>query len=118
MMLSPAQAHEVKAGYLVIVHPMVNEAADGQVMSRGSLEIRNEGTKADKLLSISSEFAAQAEIDGPVPVVIPAQGHADVSLVFKNIKTKLSEDEAYAGELTFEGAGKINVDFMVHTHKH
>jgi copper(I)-binding protein len=35
---------------------------------------------------------------------------------FKNIKRKLSEDEAYAGELMFEKAGTVKVDLMVHTH--
>jgi periplasmic copper chaperone A len=118
--LSPAQAqaHEIKAGDLVIVHPMADEATDGQAMSGGSVEIRNEGNKAEKLLSVSCEFAEKTDIKGNVPVIIPAAGHAAVSLLFKNIKTKLSQDEAYAGELTFERTGKVKIDLMVHTHKH
>src|SRR5687767_6298204 len=105
--LSPAQAHEIKAGDLVIVHPMVDKATKGQEQSGGSVEIRNQGNGLDRLLSIRSEFAEQAEIDGPVPVIIPAKRHAAVLLLFKKIKTKLSEYEVYAGELTFEKAEKV-----------
>jgi hypothetical protein len=36
----------------------------------------------------------------------------------RHIKQKLSEDEAYLGELTFEQAGKVKFDLMVCTHKH
>jgi hypothetical protein len=51
-------AHEIKAGDLVIVHAMVGKAEKGQSV-QGSLEIRNEGKVADKLLSIHSKFADQ-----------------------------------------------------------
>lgn len=116
--LSPALAHEIKAGDLVIVHPMVDEAAKGQELSGGSIEIRNQGNGLDRLLSITSEFAEQTEFEGAAPVTISAKGHAAVLLLFKKIKTKLSEDEVYAGELTFEKAGKVKIDFIVHSHKH
>jgi len=115
---SPVQAHEIKIGNLVIVHPMVDEANDGQALVEGSMEIRNEGDAPERLLSISSEFAAQTEIDGGATVEIPPKGRAAVLMLFKNIKQKLSEDEAYAGELSFEKAGKVKIDLMVHTHKH
>ena len=114
----PVQAHEIRAGNLVIVHPMVDEAAEGQAISRGSMEIRNEGNTADQLLFISSEFAEQSQIGGSSPVTIPAKGRAAVAVLFRKVKAKLSEDEAYVGELTLEKAGKIKIDFLVHTHKH
>jgi copper(I)-binding protein len=117
LIVRPVQAHEIKAGNLVIVHPMVVEAADGQAVSRGSMEIRNEGSTPDQLLSLSSEFAEQCEIGGATPVAIPAKGRAAVDVLFRKIKAKLSEDEAYMGELTFEKAGKVKVDLLVHTHK-
>jgi len=97
---------------------MVNEAEKGQAESRGSKEIRNEGSAPDHLLSIRSEFADEVTIDGSPPVAVPAKGRASVLLQFKNIKRKLSEDEAYAGELVFEKAGTIKVDLMVHAHSH
>ena len=115
---APASGHELKFGDLVIVHPMVDEAEDGQAVARGTLEIRNEGTEPEKLIAISSEFAAKSEIEGTSPVTIAPGSRAAVLMLFRDIHNKLSEDEAYAGELTFEKAGKIKIDLMVHTHKH
>jgi hypothetical protein len=58
-------------------------------------------------------------VESRVPVVIPAKGQASVSLQFKNIKRKLSMDEAYAGELVFKHAGAITIDLMIHQpHSH
>lgn len=61
------QTHEIKVGNLVIVHPMVNEAEKGQAEARGSMEIRNEGPSADRLLSIKGPrwgmLAAKSQLD-------------------------------------------------------
>jgi periplasmic copper chaperone A len=114
-----ATAHEIKAGDLVIVHSMVAEAEKGQPSAQGSVKIRNAGKMPDQLLSISAEFAGKAIISAPVPVPVPANGRAvSVPLTFENIKRKLSENEAYDGELVFEKAGTIKIDLMVHTHAH
>jgi copper(I)-binding protein len=116
---STIQAHEIKVGDLVIVHPMVDTAEKGQVTARGSVKIRNEGKTPDQLLSISAEFADKATIEAPVPVPLPANGQAvSVSITFENIKQKLFEDAAYAGEMIFEKTGSIHVDVMVHSHAH
>jgi hypothetical protein len=48
--------------------------------------------------------------------MVLAKSRASVLVRFKNIKRKLSEDEAYAGELVLEKAGIVKVDLMVHTH--
>jgi copper(I)-binding protein len=117
--LSPAAyAHEIKFGDLVIVHPMVDEAKKGQPIARGSFEIRNEGSTLDQLLSISSEFADRTTIEGSVPVAVPANSRVPILMKFENIKRKLSEYEAYNGELVFEKAGAVKVDLIVHTHSH
>jgi len=47
----PANAHEIKVGDLIIVHPMVDEAEKGQVSAKGSVRIRNDGKTPDQLLS-------------------------------------------------------------------
>jgi copper(I)-binding protein len=112
------QAHEIKIGDLVIVHPMVDEAKKGQAEARGSLEIRNEGTMVDQVLSISSEFADKVAIEVPVPVTVPANGRVVIPILFQNIKRKLSELEAYDGELELKKAGTIKIDLMVHSHPH
>jgi copper(I)-binding protein len=116
---SPIHAHEIKVGDLVIVHPMVEKAAKGQVSARGSVKIRNEGKTPDQLLSISAGFADKVTIEAPVPVPVPANGQAvSVPITFENIKQTLFEDAAYAGEMVFEKTGTIQVDLMVHSHAH
>src|SRR5688572_21332190 len=112
----PAQAHEIKVGDLVIVHPTVNEAEKGQATAQGSLEIRNEGLEAERLLSIEAEFAGNATLESLVDVTIPSQGRVLVPVVYRKIKTKLLEDEAYAGELVFRQAGSCKIEILVHKH--
>jgi copper(I)-binding protein len=108
-------AHEVKFGQLVIVHPMVDEAAKGQAVGNGSVAIRNDSAAADRLLSVTCECAETVTIEAGAPVAIPAGGTASVRLRFENIKRKLSQDEAYAGEMVFEKAGAVKLDLMVHS---
>ncbi|HEY7747524.1 MAG TPA: hypothetical protein VH933_02490 [Aestuariivirgaceae bacterium] len=114
----PAQAHEIRAGTLVIVHPSVDEAAKGQPKAQGSMEIRNEGKSAEKLLSIRAEFAETVTIETAGEVVIPPNQRVLIPLVYHHIKSKLAEDEAYDGELMFEKAGIVTIDIMVHKHTH
>jgi copper(I)-binding protein len=109
--------HEIKVGDLVIVHPTVDEAEKGQAAARGSMEIRNEGKTPDKLLSVSAEFAEQARIES-AETTVPWGGRLLVPIAFGNIKRKLSELEVYDGELIFEKAGTIKIEFMMHPHAH
>jgi periplasmic copper chaperone A len=114
----PANAHEIKVGDLVIVHPTVDEAEKGQATAQGSMEIRNEGVEDDRLLSLSAEFASNATFESSVDITIPPKGRVLVPVVYRNIKRKLSEDEAYAGELVFKRAGSFKIDILVHRHAH
>jgi periplasmic copper chaperone A len=111
------QAHEMQVGDLVIVHPTVDEADKDQAIAKGSMEIRNDGSSADKLLSMTAEFADEVGFETPGPIKISPNGRALIPLVFHNIKRKLSEDEAYSGELIFEHR-RFKIDILVHRHVH
>ena len=111
-------SHEIKSGSLVIIHPHVDEADKGQAAAPGSMEIRNEGTSADRLLSVTAEFAGEAIIEAAGGVMIAPHERVLVPIVFHGIKRKLSEDETYDGELVFAKAGAVKIDFMVHPHAH
>jgi copper(I)-binding protein len=114
-----AHAHEIKLGDLTIVHPMADTAKRGQGSAKGSVKIRNEGTSREELNSIRAGFAEEVKILAPVPVSIPPDGQAvSVPVAFMNIKQELYEDAAYEGQLVFENAGSIQVDFMAHSHSH
>jgi copper(I)-binding protein len=111
-------AHEVKVGQLVIVHPMVGEAEKGQALAEGSVEIRNDSEADDRLLSVTCECADTVTIENGRPMTIPGKGRASVVLRFGNVKRKLSENEAYSGEMVFEKAGTVKMDLMVHSGHH
>jgi copper(I)-binding protein len=113
----PALAHEIKVGDLIIVHPTVDEADKGQAIAQGSMEIRNQGKMRDKLLSITVEFAETARIE-TTETAVPSGGRILVPIAFGKIKRRLSDLEVYDGELLFEKAGKVAVEFMVHPHAH
>jgi hypothetical protein len=114
----PAQAHEIKVGDLVIVHPTVDEADKGQAIAQGSMEIRNEGVEDDRLLAITAEFSGNVTFESSVDVTIPPQGRVLVPVVYRNIKRKLSEDEAHAGELVLNHGGGFKIEILVHKHAH
>jgi copper(I)-binding protein len=113
----PSHAHEIKFGTLEIVHPTVDEALKGQAAAKGSMEIRNHGKAADRLLSITAECAEKARIETS-DTIVPPGGRLLVPIVFENIKRKLSNLEVYDGELVFEKAGRVKIEFMVHAHGH
>jgi copper(I)-binding protein len=119
LILAPgaAHAHEIRYGELEIVHPTVDEAYKGQAVAQGSMEIRNQGKAVDKLLSINAEFAERGRIEISDTTVAPG-GRILVPIAFENINRKLSELEVYDGELIFENAGTIEIEFMVHPHPH
>ena len=96
----------------------MDEAEKGQNTARGSMEIRNEGSSADNLLSLRAEFAEKVIIETPGEVIVPPNERVLIPLAFHNITRKLSEDEAYSGELVFAKAGVVKIDFLVHPHAH
>jgi hypothetical protein len=110
-----ATAYEITVGTLVIVHPMVDEAAKGHMLKAQSK--LNEGKSPDQLMGMSAEFAETALIN--TPVLVPATGQAvSIPITFETIKRQLSEGEAYAGELVFRKAGMIKIDLFVHRQAH
>jgi copper(I)-binding protein len=117
LLSAAAHAHEIKFGTLEIVHPTVDDAEKGQAFVQGSMEIRNHGDRADKLLSIRAEFAERVRFEITDSVVTPG-GRILVPIVFENIRRQLSNLEVYDGELVFEKAGKVKIEFMVHPHAH
>jgi copper(I)-binding protein len=79
MLSVPANAHEIKAGSLIIIHPTVDEAEKGQNTARGSMEIRNEGSSTDNLLSLKAEFAEKVIIETPGEVIVSSSAPFTVS---------------------------------------
>ena len=128
----PADAHEIKIGNLEIIHPWSREAPEGAQAASGYLEIHNKGALADRLLSVTAEIAGKAEIhtmsvdangimkmrmlaDG---VEIPAGGMIRLKpgadhIMFLQLTSRPMADTYFKGDLVFEKAGKIAVEFAV-----
>jgi copper(I)-binding protein len=128
----PLLAHGFKLGDLEIGHPWSRETPDGAKVAAGYLKIKNNGTTADRLVSVTSPIAGKAEIhemsvnaEGvmimrPVDGGIEIQPGAEVELkpgsfhiMFVGLKQPTKEGVKFPGTLTFEKAGTVDVEFAV-----
>lgn len=128
----PLLAHEFKVGDIVIDHPWSRATPAGAKVAAGYLVLKNTGTTADRLVSVTAEIAGKAEIhemavdDKGVMTMrplaggieIPAGGEVElkpggVHLMFMAITRGAAEGETLKGALTFEKAGTVAVEFDV-----
>jgi periplasmic copper chaperone A len=128
---SPLWAHGYKLGDLEIGHPWSRETPDGANVAAGYLVIKNNGTTDDRLIAVSAGISGKGEIhemsinaDGVMTmrevkeIVIPAGGEVALKpgsfhLMFVGLKAPAVKDQKFPGTLTFEKAGKIDVEFKV-----
>ena len=128
---SIAIAHETKIGDLIIDHAIARETPPGVSVSAGYLKITNNGNKAEKLISVSTEIAEVSEIhqmsmvndvmkmgeleDG---LIIPAGKTVELKpnglhIMFLGLKQALKADDLIKVILTFEQAGTLKTSFIV-----
>ncbi|MES1151380.1 MAG: copper chaperone PCu(A)C [Dongia sp.] len=128
---SAALAHEYKIGSLEIVHPWARAQLKGSDVADGFMKIINHGSTPDRLISITVDFAKTAQIhdmkmDGTTMqmvelkdgLVIPAGATVQLKpkamhVMFLGVKDELMPDELVPGELVFEKAGRLKVEFMI-----
>ncbi len=126
-----AYAHEYKAGDLEIVHPWARATLKGSDVADGFMKIINHGSTPDRLLAVSVDFSKTSQVhemkmDGEVMKMeelkdgleIPAGATVELKpksfhLMFMGVTQQLIADTMVEGELTFEKAGKVKVEFMV-----
>ena len=128
---SLAQAHEFKVGPLVIGHPWTRQTPDGAKVGGGYLKVTNTGSEADRLVGATVASAGHVEMhemkmtdgvmsmrplnDGvaikPGETVTFAPG--GLHLMFMDLKQPQKKDEMVKGELEFQKAGKVAVEFKV-----
>lgn len=125
-----AQAHSFAVGALTIGHPWSRPAAQGG-NGAGFLTVTSKGPAADRLVSAASPVAARVEIhesmimDGkammhprPGGLPVPAGGKAEMKpggwhLMFIGLKRPLAIGDRFPATLTFQKAGKVEVEFVV-----
>ncbi len=129
-----AQAHEFKVGDLQIGHPWTRETPGGAKIAGGYLSVTNNGKEADRLIGGTFEASERLEIhemkaipnlegvmmmrplnDGidikPGETIKLAPG--GVHLMFLDLKRPLKKDDMVKGQLQFQKAGKVDVEFKV-----
>lgn len=124
-------AHEYKVGTLVIEHPWARATMPGAKVAGGFVEITNNGTEAERLLSVSTPVSQVTQIHsmsmennvmkmaelpdgleikpGETLVLKPHSFH----IMFMGLKEPLQENIQFDAEFTFAKAGKVSVEFMV-----
>jgi periplasmic copper chaperone A len=125
---SAAQAHSHKLKTLEIVHPWCLETDDAGKPVAVFMTIRNAGGKPDRLLRAAASSAAKAELrdglppeaEGGVIASIPVGGRAEINLkrggphiLLTGVKKPLGAYDSFLMTLTFERAGKVEVEVMV-----
>ncbi len=124
-------AHEATIGPLKIDHPWSRATPPGARVAGGYFAILNTGATEDRLIAATAEIAGRTEIhemaikDGimtmrplPTGLAVPAGGDValkpgSIHLMFMDLKRGLAKGERFKGTLTFEKAGKVDVEFLV-----
>ena len=126
----PAQAHDARIGSILIIQPAAPATLPGQRSGVIDLSIENEGTSADRLLSLTSPAGKVAihsmtmdgtimkmrEVDSlPLPpaakIVMKAGG--SYHLMLTGLKKPLAAGVEIPLKLTFERAGTVAVSVHV-----
>lgn len=126
-----ASAHEYKLGTLEIKHPWTRATPKNAPVAGGYLKIINTGTTPDRLTGGSAEVAQKFEIhqmsmDGGVVKMRELKEGLEISpgatvelkpgsyhIMMMNLSRPLAKGDRVKGSLTFEKAGKIDVEFTV-----
>ena len=124
-------AHDFTAGPLVIAHPWTRATPKSATVAGGYLKITNTGTTPDRLTGGSTEVARKLEVhemsmEGGVMKMrelkngleIPPGATVELKpgsyhIMMMNLSRPLAKGEKVKGSLTFEKAGKVDVEFTV-----
>jgi len=127
----PAQAADVTVGSLTVSSAWTRATPKGAPVGAGYLTITNKGTAPDRLVDGSSDASARFEIHemtmdngvmrmrpmgqgleikpGETAVLKPGGNH----VMFVGLRSQLMQGQHIKATLTFEKAGKVDVDFTV-----
>lgn len=128
MASGPGLAHKIKTKTIALSHPWVRVLPAGASATGAFAKISNTGAVDDRLIGASIAGAKAAAIHAggaggametaAAGIVIPAGGVVTLSgdgghIMFSGIEAPLAEETYVAGSLTFEKAGRIEMEFYV-----
>ena len=126
-----AFAHDYKLGSLVINHPWSRATPKGATVAGGYLKITNNGTTPDRFVAFSSDTGKRFEIhemsmDGGVMKMRELKDGVEIApgatvefkpgsyhVMFVDVAKPFAKGDRVKTTLTFEKAGKIDVEFLV-----
>jgi hypothetical protein len=128
---STAHAHDYKVGALVVDHPWTRATPKGAAVAGGYVKITNTGSTADRLTGGSADVSRKFEVhemsmDGGVMKMrelkdgleIPPGATVELKpgsyhIMMMNLSRPLAKGDKVKASLTFEKAGKVDVEFAV-----
>lgn len=128
---APTLAHDYRAGELLVDHPWSRATPGGAKVAGGFMTIRNSGKDADRLVGGTFEASGIVEIhemkmDGGVMKMRALEKGLEIKpgqsvelkpggyhVMFIDLKRPLKEGESVKGELVFEKAGRIAVEYKI-----
>jgi len=131
LLSSNAFAHEYKLGALVINHPWSRATPKGATVAGGYLKITNTGTTPDRFVTGSSDAGKRFEIhemsmNGGVMKMRELKDGVEIApgatvefkpgsyhVMFVDIAKPFAKGDKVKASLTFEKAGKLDVEFWV-----
>lgn len=129
VLTNEAAGHDYQVGDLVIEHPWMMQPPRMAEVARGALSIRNRGQADDTLVKATVEIAAATEIHSmtmangvmtmravnavPVPAGQSVSIEGDLHLMLTGLKRRPDVGEKIRGQLVFEKAGTLEVEFLV-----
>jgi copper(I)-binding protein len=126
-----ASAHDYKLGPLVIDHPWSRATPKGAAVAGGYMKITNTGSTPDRLLGGATEVAKKFEIhemrmDGGVMKMRELASGLEIApgatvefkpgsyhVMMMNLAKPFVQGERVKASLTFEKAGKVEIEFAV-----
>jgi copper(I)-binding protein len=126
-----ASAHDYKLGPLVIDHPWSRATPKGAAVAGGYMKITNTGSTPDRLLGGATEVAKKFEIhemrmDGGVMKMRELASGLEIApgatvefkpgsyhVMMVNLAKPFVQGERVKASLTFEKAGKVEIEFAV-----
>ena len=129
--ISPASAHEYKAGSIEIKHPWSRATPKGSEVAGGFMKLINTGTESDRLIGGSTALAGKFEIhesamEGGVMKMRPQPKGIEIKpgqtvelkpgsfhLMFIGLKAPFEKGKRVKGTLQFEKAGTVEVEYAI-----
>jgi len=127
----PSFAHDYRAGDLLIDHPWSRATPGGAKVAGGFMTIRNNGKDVDRLVGGTFDASGIVEIhemkmDGGVMKMRALEKGLEIKpgqavelkpgsyhIMFIELKRPLKEGESVKGELVFEKAGRVPVEYKI-----